>query len=96
MDIIMLPNIMALICSLIAMIQLIIAAPKIGGAVGKILKLLTVGIFFSVFIHAGFELIGKAGFFNEHDLLVIMGVLISVGSLFFIIAGTIAIKKFKR
>ncbi|HAJ57506.1 MAG TPA: hypothetical protein DCL35_07035 [Candidatus Omnitrophica bacterium] len=89
-------NIIAMICSLIAMIQFAIAAPKIGGTVGKILKLLVVGIFFSVFTHAAVELACAYNFIAENDIMPIMGALITFGSLFFIAAGSIAIKTFKR
>lgn len=83
-------------CSLIAIIQLAIASSKVGGVVGKIFKLLIVGIFFSVFDHAAFELATVFNIIEEKQLLHTMGIFITIGSLFFIAAGSIAIKNFRR
>jgi hypothetical protein len=91
-----LPNLIAMCCSLIAMIELIIVAMKIGGVMGKILKLVTVGIFFSIFDHAAFELASVLNLISEHQLMHTMGIFITLGSLFFIAAGTIGIKNFKK
>ncbi len=91
-----LPNIIAMLFSIVAMIQLISAAFKIGGAIGKIFKLIVVGIFFAVFIHAGVELLEGYGLVKEEYFLFIMGTLISIGSVFFVVAGSIAINKFKK
>jgi hypothetical protein len=90
------PNIIAMIFALVAMIQLCFAAFKIGGTIGRIFKLLTMGIFFAVFIHAGVELVERFGFIKEEYFLLIMGMLISLGSVFFVIAGFIAIRAFKK
>lgn len=90
------PNIVAMICSLIAMIQLFIAAFKIGGIMGRIFKLLVIGIFFSVFIHAGVELAERFIYIEGEHFMLIMGTLISLGSVFFVIAGSIAISTFKK
>ena len=91
-----LPNVIAMIFSIVAMIQLFYAAFKIGGVIGKIFKLLVIGIFFAVFIHAGVELLEGLGFIKEKYFLSIMGALISTGSVFFVIAGSIALDKFKK
>ena len=90
-----LSNIIALLLVLWAMILLIVAAKIIGGQVGKVFKLLVLGIFFSVFIHSVVELIGYFSFIDGKRLLFIMGVLISLGGIFFISAGILALKKFK-
>lgn len=90
-----LPNIIAMVFSLIAIIQLTIAATKIGGFVGKAINLLIVGIFLSVTVHAGFELAAQFGFLSENQLMPIMGTLITSGSIFFIASGFLAVKKFK-
>lgn len=81
------PNIVAMISSLIAMVMLGMVAPKLGGALGTMLRLLIGGIFFAVFIHAGFELAEGFGLLSEGLLLKIMGVLLSIGSLSFILAA---------
>lgn len=88
-------NILALIGSLISMILLGIIIPKIGGSIGLLLKLLIVGIFFSVFIHAAAELAVIYNLLPEQILMPTMGVLLSVGSIFFILAGIIGIKSLK-
>jgi hypothetical protein len=90
-----LSNIIALVLVLWAMILLVIVAKKIGGHVGKVFKLLVLGIFFSIFIHAIIELLGYLGFIDEKQLLFIMGVLLSLGGIFFISAGIFAGKKLK-
>ncbi len=91
-----LPNIIAMVCSAIAIVELVIAIPKIGGTLGKILKLLSTGIFFSVFVHAAVEMASAFELIKEENLLDIMGILLTVGSVFFIAAGSLAIKTFKR
>jgi len=51
-----LPNILAMVSSCVAIILLGMVIPKIGGGIGVVLKLLSAGIFFAVFAHAGVEL----------------------------------------
>jgi len=86
------PNILALFGSLISMIVLSTLIPKIGGSIGLVLRFLILGIFFSVFIHAGAELARAYSLLSEKALMGFMGILLSLGSLFFIIAGIIGIK----
>lgn len=86
------PNILALIGSSISMIVLSMIIPKIGGSIGLVLRFLIIGIFFSVFIHSAAELAQIYNLLSENILMWIMGVLLSLGSLFFILAGIIGIK----
>ncbi len=87
-------NIIAMIASFIAMVILLIGAGKIGGFIGKMIKILTAGIFMSVFCHAGFELMAVYGFINEEALFPVMGTLLTIGSLLFVWGGLIAINQF--
>ena len=91
----MLPNFIALIFSLTATVTLLAASKKIGGFVKQVLVLLMGGIFLSVTAHAAFELAAAFGVFTEDQLLPIMGTLLSVGSMFFIAAAVLAVRKFK-
>jgi hypothetical protein len=88
-------NILALIGSSISMIMLGMLIPKIGGSIGLMIKLLIVGIFFSVFIHAGIELAVIYNLIPHHELMRGMGALLSLGSLFFIFAGIVGLKSLK-
>ncbi len=90
--IIVLPNILAMIGSLTTIIVLGILIPKIGGSIGLMLRLLIVGIFFAVFLHAASELAAIYNLLSTQTLLLVMGTLLSLGSLFFIVAGIIGIK----
>ncbi len=90
-----LPNIIAAAFSLIAVVLLVVSATKIGGSVGKAINLLITGIFLSVTVHAIFELAAQFGFLPEYQLMPIMGTLIIIGSIFFILSGILAMKKFK-
>jgi len=84
-----------LVSSFVAMIFLSMGIPKIGGSFGKMLKLLISGIFLAVFAHAGFELLGAYGVINEEFLMKIMGLLLSLGSVCFIVAGYVGLKALK-
>ncbi len=86
------PNLVALATSLISMILLSRLIPKIGGSIGLVLRFLILGIFFSVFMHSGFELAKVYNLLSENTLMVCMGILLSLGSLFFIISGIIGIR----
>lgn len=88
-------NFLALIGSFISMILLGMIIPKIGGSIGLLLKMLIVGVFFSVFIHAAIELAAIYNLLPGQVLMPTMGVLLSVGSLFFILAGIIGINSLK-
>lgn len=90
-----LPNIVALIGTFITMIVLSLVATKIGGVLGKMVKLLIVGIFFSVFLHSGFEVAGAYHMINEEALMRVMGGLLTIGSIFFIYAGLVGLKALK-
>lgn len=89
------PNIIAMISSFAAMIILGMVAPKIGGSIGSMLKLLIAGIFFAVFTHAGVELAKAYGLLGEGVFMQIMGTLLTTGSICFIIAGIIGLKALK-
>jgi len=90
------PNIFAIIGSLIGVIMLWQFSNTAGGAVAKALKLMLTGIVFSVFLHSLVEVMALAGLLSDRVLFPIMGVLLSIGSVLFIIAGWIGMKAFKR
>jgi len=90
-----LPNVLAMISSFIAMILLGLVAPKIGGVLGRMLKLLIAGIFFAVFLHAGVELAQLYGAVDEAVFLPIMGALLTIGSALFMVAGLVGLKSLK-
>ncbi|MBI5196103.1 MAG: hypothetical protein HZA10_07255 [Nitrospirae bacterium] len=89
------PGIIAMISSLIAMVMLSRVIPIIGGSIGRMIKMMVTGIFFSVFLHAGFELAAGFGLISEGSLMIIMGILITAGAIAFIAAGNIGIKSLK-
>lgn len=89
-----LANIIAMVASLVGVVMLAKVSAKVGGVVGSCLKLVVVGIFFSIFIHAGVELMAAYELMDEEVLLPIMGVLLSVGSLIIAYAGYKASKAF--
>ncbi|MBI4680204.1 MAG: hypothetical protein HY753_03055 [Nitrospirae bacterium] len=89
------PGLIALISSLIAMIMLLKVVPVIGGSIGRMIKMMVAGIFFSVFLHAGVELAAGFGLISEGPLMIIMGILITAGAVAFISAGSIGIKSLK-
>jgi len=90
-----LPNVLAMISSFAAMLLLGMIAPKIGGILGAIIKLLIAGIFFAVFAHASLELASVYGMVNEAELMPMMGWLLTIGSVFFMLAGLLGLKHFK-
>ncbi len=59
------------------------------------ISLLVAGIFFSVTVHAGFELAGQSGLLSERQLMPIMSSLITLGSALFIASAILAIRKFR-
>ena len=77
-------NIAAMVFSFIAMITLFRVSAKMGGAIGKMIKIVTGGIFLSVFCHAAFELSAVAGMINEEVLFPVMGSLLTLGSAAFV------------
>lgn len=88
-------GIIAMLISLLAMILLVIASAKIGGIVGKIFKFLVAGIFFSVTIHSILELLSQFNILPMGPIMSAMSISITIGAIFFIIAGILAIRKFK-
>jgi hypothetical protein len=87
-----LPNLLAMVTSLLAMLLLAGAALRLGGSIGLMLKLVVAGVFFSVFLHAGTELAEVFGLIGEKVLFVLMGSLLSGGSLAFGLAGLVGIR----
>ena len=85
-------NIAAMLISLSAIIMLMRISIKMGGEIGRMVKLLTVGIFLSVFAHAAFELLVVMSVIDEKALFPVMGSLLTVGSIMFVWAGRIAMK----
>jgi len=74
------PNVLAMCSSLLAVIALSVVARKLGGEIGTMVKLLVVGVFLAVFLHAGAELAQVAGLLGEGHLMVVMGALLTLGS----------------
>ena len=85
-------NIAAMAFSFFAMIMLMKVSAKMGGAIGKMVKLLTAGIFMSVFCHAAFELLAVMSLINEDILFPVMGSLLTLGSAAFVWGGWAALK----
>ena len=86
-------NILAMIFSLIGVVMLTKAALAMGGEFGKSLKVIVVGIFLAVFVHAGFELAAAYELMSEEVLMFSMGILLSTGSLAFAYAGYSTLKE---
>ncbi|KOR29914.1 hypothetical protein TI03_01010 [Achromatium sp. WMS1] len=81
-------NILAILCSGLAMFQLsFIAALMKDKTMKNVFIYLVLGIFFAVFVHATVELLAVFDVLNEHTLMLVMGGLIIIGSVFFIMAS---------
>jgi PAS domain S-box-containing protein len=88
-----LPNVVAMVTSLAAMAALsALAAKMTGGQFSVVAKLVAVGVFFSVFLHAGSELAETFGLIGPKQLMDVMGVLLSVGSVSFCAAGILGVR----
>jgi hypothetical protein len=87
-----LPNVVAMATSLVAIVSLSILAPKLGGQIGLVLKLVVVGVFFSVFLHAGVELAEVRGLLRDGAIMALMGVLVSLGSVSFCAAAVVGLR----
>lgn len=92
MPIAALPNVLAMVTSLAAMVTLGLTVPRLGGQLGTVLRLVIGGVFFSVFLHAGFELAEVLGYVTSTSLMVIMGTLVTVGSICFCAAGVVGLR----
>lgn len=86
---------MALVSSIIAVFLLRLVAVKIGGYLGKMLKFLLVGIFFAVFVHSVVELADVLNIISENTLMIIMGLLLTLGSVSFVCASYFGFKAIK-
>jgi hypothetical protein len=88
-----LPNVVAMVASLAAMAALTSLALRMsGGQFAAVLKLVTVGVFFSVFLHAGAELAEMFDLLGARRLMNVMGILLSVGSVAFCAAGVLGVR----
>lgn len=88
MDIHIVPNILALVLSLIAAIVLVQFAAKMrGGQLAIVINLIVAGITLSVTLHAAAEMAEIYGLLPEGILFKIMGTLLSLGSALFIVAA---------
>jgi hypothetical protein len=87
-----LPNALAMLASAIAMASLAALAPRIGGQLGWVIKLMILGVFFSVFLHAGAELAEMFGAVSPERLMATMGVLLTIGSISFCAAGVLGVR----
>lgn len=85
----------AAVSSTVAMILLRLVAIKIGGYLGKMLKFLLVGMFFAIFVHSVAELAEVFNIISENTLMIIMGILLSLGSACFICASYFGFKAIK-
>jgi len=86
------PNVLALVTSLAAVLLLAQVIRRIGGSIGAALKLLSLGVFLSVFLHAAAELAEIFGLLSPDLLMVVMGLLVTGGSLAFCAGGLVALK----
>ncbi len=85
----------AAVSSLVAIFLLRIIAVKIGGFLGKMLKFLLAGIFFAIVVHSMAELAEVLNIISGSDLMIIMGVLLTLGSVCFICASYFGFKAIK-
>jgi hypothetical protein len=90
------PNILAVLFSFVAIIMLVGLARKFGGAVSVVLKIIVTGIFLSVTAHATFELIQLFDVISPETLFLIMGTLLSLGSVLFIVAASTGFKMLRE
>lgn len=87
-----LPNLLAMLFSLVAVVVLAVVAVKVGGLIGAMLKYLVAGIALGVMVHAGMELLAAFGVVSESTLMVVMGLLLTIGSILFLAAGYVGLK----
>ena len=89
MEIEFLANTTALLLSFVGVIIMGLVSFQMKNSIGKGLRIITAGVFLSVFCHAGFELMALLGLIDEEMLLPVMGTLLSIGSLAFTGGGLI-------
>jgi hypothetical protein len=87
-----LPNALAMIASAAAMVLLATLIPRIGGQLGWVMKLMILGVFFSVFLHAGVELAQIFGAVAPERLMATMGFLLTIGSISFCAAAALGVR----
>jgi hypothetical protein len=88
-----LPNVVAMLASIAAMASLATLAAKMtGGQLAIVAKLIALGVFFAVFLHAGIELAEMFELVGAKTVMVVMSVLLSVGSLSFCAAGILGVR----
>jgi hypothetical protein len=81
-------HVLAIIVSLIAVIFLAKMAIKMkGGAFGKTAALVSIGVFFSVFVHSIFEYLEVTKILSDDTVTDVTSLLLIVGSIFFLWAG---------
>lgn len=86
------PQVLALVTSAVAVLLLLRVIRRIGGAIGASLKLLSLGVVLAVFLHAAAELAELLGLLSPEALMVVMGILVTSGSLAFCAGGVVALK----
>jgi len=80
-------NIFAVATSSVAILALWGVAKKFGGVVGAIIKLILIGVFFSVFLHSLTELVFNLfDIFSVQSFMITMSVFLNIGIVFFIVA----------
>lgn len=87
-----LPSLLALLASTAAIATLAFMSRRIGGQIGRSLRLVVAGVFFSVFLHAGAELADALGLIPPDTLLALMAGLVTLGSVSFFAAGILGVR----
>lgn len=77
----LIPHVLAMCSSLAAVVSLSAVARMVGGQIGTMVKLLVAGVFLAVFMHAGAELAQATGLLEDGVLMMVMGGLLTLGSL---------------
>lgn len=86
------PQLLALLTSLASVILLALVIRRIGGQIGAALKLISLGVFLSVFLHAAAELAEVFGLIPGDFLMAVMGVLVTSGSIAFCAGSVVALR----
>ena len=91
MDIEFLANTTALLLSFVSVVILGNASFQMDKSAGNGLRVITLGVFLSVFCHAAAELMSLMKIMDEYSLFLIMSTLLGIGALLFSVGGLIII-----
>jgi hypothetical protein len=86
------PNVIAMVTSVAAIVAMLLVVRRIGGEVGLMFRLIAGGVFVAVFLHAGSELARLLELVSEQALMPVMGVLLSAGSIAFFAAAVVGLR----